>query len=68
MSLALDFSQNVDSVIISERARHLIVVHRQVIFLNAPEFGQPRGVDDFKHTRVFVFPSDIRSISLLGVV
>ena len=68
MALSLYFAQNVDSVIVSECARHLVIVHRQVILLNAPKFGQAGRIDDLEHTRLFVFPSDVRSVALRRIV
>lgn len=50
MSLALDLAQNVHPVVVSEGPRHLVVIHRQVILLDAPQFGQTWRVDNFEHT------------------
>ena len=68
MPLSLHFPQNVDSVIISQSTRHLVVIHWQVIFLNAPKFGQSGRINNLEHTRILILPSNVRSISLLRVV
>ena len=36
MPLSLDFPENVDAVVVSQCPGHLVVVHRQVVLLNAP--------------------------------
>ena len=68
MSLSLDFAKNVYSVIISQRSRHLVVVHRQVVLLNAPQLGQPGRVDDLEHTRLLVLPRDVACVALALIV
>lgn len=40
VSLALHFPQDVDAVVIAEGPRHLVVVHGQVILLDAPQLGK----------------------------
>ena len=68
VSLSLDFAKNVYSVIISQRSRHLVVVHRQVVLLNAPQLGQPGRVDDLEHTRLLVLPRDVACVALALIV
>jgi hypothetical protein len=62
--LSLDFAKDIDSVVISESARHLVVVHGEVVFLNAPEFGQSGRVNDLEHTRLLVLPGDVAGVAL----
>lgn len=66
--LALNFSQYVYAVVVPQSTRHLIVVHRQVVLLNAPELGEASWVDNFEDTGVAALPCDIVAVALLVVV
>ena len=68
MPLSLDLPQNVDSVIISESSAHLVIIHAQMILLNAPEPGQAGRVDDLEDAGLLVLPLDIRGVPLTWVV
>ena len=68
MPLALDLPQDVDSVVVSERARHLVVVHRQVVLLNAPKLGQAGRVHDLEHPGLLVLPGDVAGVALARIV
>ena len=68
MTFALNFSQNVDSIIISESSTHLVVVHAQMVLLNAPEPGKSGRIDDLEHTGLLVLPLDVGGVPLAGVV
>lgn len=37
MPFALDFSKYVNAVIVTQSSAHLVVIHRQMILLDAPE-------------------------------
>jgi hypothetical protein len=62
--LPLHFPQNVDSVVISERPRHLVVVHGQVVLLDAPQLGQARGVHDLEDAGLLVLPGNVVGVPL----
>lgn len=68
MSLALNLPQDVHAVIISQSTRHLVVVHRQVVLLDAPKFRQTRWVDDLEDSCVTALPCDIIAVALLVIV
>ena len=68
MTFTLNFSQNVDSIIISESSTHLVVVHAQMVLLNAPEPGKSGRVDDLEHAGLLVLPLDVGGVPLAGVV
>ena len=68
MSLSLHLPQNVDSVVISESATHLVIIHAQVVFLNAPEPGQARRVDNLEDSGLLVLPLDVGGVPLPRVV
>ena len=58
MPLSLDLAQDVDPVVVAQRPRHLVVVHGQVVLLDAPEARQPRGINYLEHSGIlqgFVF-------------
>ena len=68
MPLSLDLPQNVDSVVISESATHLVVVHAQMVLLNAPESGQAGRVDNLEHPGLLVLPLDVGGVALARVI
>lgn len=68
MPFTLDLPEDVHSVIVTQRAGHFVVVHRQVIFLNAPQFGQTRWIDDLEHAHLLVFPRYEAGETLMRVV
>lgn len=68
MTLALDFSQNVDAVVVAESPAHLVVVHGEVIFLYAPEPRETGRVDDLEDPGLPALPRDVVCVSLRGVV
>lgn len=66
--LALDLPQNVDSVVVPQRARHLVVVHGKMVLLDAPQLGQSRRIDNFEHARIPILPRNVTGVPLGGVV
>lgn len=56
MAFSLDLAQNVDAIIVAKSSRHFVIVHGQVIFLDAPQFGQTSGINDFENTGFPTFP------------
>lgn len=68
MSLALHLAQNVHSIIVSQGPWHLVVVHGQMVLLDAPKFGQPWWVDNFEHSGVAILPRDVVRVALHGIV
>ena len=68
VSLSLDLPQDVDSVVVAECPAHLVIVHAQMIFLNAPEPRQTGRIDNFEDSRLLVLPLDVGGVSLPGIV
>ena len=68
MPLALDLPEYVDSVVVAQRPRHLVVVHGEVVLLDAPQLGQPRRVHDLEHARLLVLPRDVGRVPPRRVV
>lgn len=68
MSLALDLSENVDSIIVTERSAHFVVIHREMVLLNAPESGETRRIHNFEDTGFSALPCNIVRVSLRRVV
>jgi hypothetical protein len=68
MALALDLPQYVDAVVVAQGPTHLVVVHGEMILLDAPEPSQARGVDDFEDPGVPALPRDVVGVTLRGIV
>ena len=68
MPFALNFSQDINTVIISESAGHFVIVHTEVVLLDAPKTSEPGWVDDFKDSGLSVSPRDKPGVLLLLVV
>ena len=68
MTFTLNFSENIDSIIISQSSAHLVIVHAQMVLLNAPESGQTSRINNLEHACLLVLPLDVGSVSLSGVV
>jgi len=68
VAFALNLSKDVDSVVISQRPTHLVIVHGKMIFLNAPESCEPGGIDDLENASLLVLPLDVGGVPLAGVV
>lgn len=68
VTLSLDLSEYVDAVVVAQSTAHLVVVHRQMILLDAPEPRQARGVDDFEDTRFPALPRYVVCVPLRRVV
>ena len=68
MPLPLHLPQDVHSVVVAQRPGHLIIVHTQVVLLNAPQSSQAGRIDDFEDACVLILPLDIRSVPLAWVV
>lgn len=68
MSLALHLSQDIHAVVVAQSARHLVVVHGQMVLLDAPELGQAGGIDDLEDTRVAAFPGYQIAVLLVAIV
>lgn len=68
VAFSLHLPQDIDPIIVPQRPRHLVVVHRQVVLLDAPQFREPGRVDDLKNARLPVLPRDIIRVPLRRVV
>lgn len=68
MPLALHLAQNVDAIVVAQCARHLVVVHRQMVLLDAPQLRQAGGVDDLEDARVAALPRNEVGVALLAIV
>ena len=68
MSLSLDLPQNVDTIVVSESSRHLVIVHTQMILLYPPESGQTSRINYLEHTSLLVLPLDVGGVPLTRVV
>ena len=68
MTFTLNFSENIDSIIISQSSAHLVIVHAQMVLLNAPEPGQTSRINNLEHACLLVLPLDVGSVPLSGVV
>ena len=68
VSLSLDLPQDVDSVVVAECPAHLVIVHAQMIFLNAPEPGQAGWINNLEDSGLLVLPLDVWGVSLAGIV
>ena len=68
MTFTLNFSENIDSIIISQSSAHLVIVHAQMVLLNAPEPGQTSRINNLEHACLIVLPLDVGSVPLSGVV
>ena len=47
---------------------HLVVVHAEVVLLDAPQARQAGGVDYLEDARLLVLPLDVGGVALAGVV
>jgi hypothetical protein len=68
MSLALDLPQDVHAVVVTKGTRHLVVVHRQMILLDSPEFRKSCWIDDLENSSVAALPRDVIAVALLMIV
>ena len=68
MPLSLHLPQYIDPIVVSEGPRHLVVVHGEVVLLDAPQLGQTRGVHYLEDPGVLVLPLDVSGVPLVGVV
>lgn len=68
MSFSLDLPQDVHSVVIPQGTRHLVVVHGQMILLDAPQLSQTRGVHNLEHPSLAVLPRYVTRVPLGGIV
>lgn len=68
MSFALDFSKYIHTVIVTQGSAHLVVIHRQMILLNAPQPRQPRWIDDLEHAGFPTLPRDVVRVPLIGII
>lgn len=68
VSLSLDFPQDVHSVVVPQSSGHLVVVHREVVLLDSPQFGQSWGINDLENASISVLPRNISGVSLSGVI
>lgn len=67
-SLARLLLEDLDPVVVAHGTRHLVEVHVQVVFLHAPELGQPVRVSYFEDALGLVLPRDAVAVLLLGVI
>ena len=68
VAFALDLAEDVDAVVVAQGARHLVVVHRRVVLLDAPETGQTGRIGDLEDARFAVLPGDVVRVALAGIV
>lgn len=68
MSLPLDFTKNVDSIVVPESSRHFVVIHGQVVLLNSPKTGETRRVNNLENTRLHVLPSYKTTVALGRII
>ena len=68
VALSLHLPQDVDSVVVPQSSAHLVVVHAQMILLNAPESGQAGRVDNLEHPGLLVLPLDVGGVPLARVI
>jgi len=68
VAFSLDLAEDVDAVVVAQGPGHLVVVHRRMILLDAPEPGQSRRIRDLEHARFAVLPGDVVRVALTGVV
>ena len=68
MALALHLPQYIDAIIVAESAAHLVVVHRQMVLLDAPESGEARGIDDLEYAGLSALPRYVVGVALRRVV
>ena len=64
VALSLNLPKDIDSVIVSEGAGHLVIVHGQVVLLYAPEAGQTRGVNNLENTGLLEIKKKYRTIEI----
>lgn len=68
MAFALYFSKYVHAVIVTQSSAHFVVIHREMILLDAPEPREARRIDDLEHTGLPILPRDVMSVPLRGFV
>uniref|UniRef100_A0A182QT81 Uncharacterized protein n=1 Tax=Anopheles farauti TaxID=69004 RepID=A0A182QT81_9DIPT len=68
VTFTLYLTQDVDAVVVAQGTRHLVVVHREVVLLLAPQLRQPGGIDDLKHARIAALPRDVAAVPLARIV
>lgn len=68
MPFALHLAQNIDAIIITQGTRHFVIVHRQMILLDAPQLGQAGGIDNLKDAGVSALPGDEIAVLLVAIV
>ena len=68
VALALHFSEDVDAVVVTKGSRHFVVVHRRMVFLNAPKASQSGRIGDFEDARFAILPGDVVRITLARIV
>lgn len=65
---ALNLPEYIDTVVVPKCSAHLVVIHRQMVLLYAPESGETGRIDDLEYTGLPALPRNVVSISLRGVV
>jgi len=65
---ALNFSQDINTIIIPQSPGHFVIVHTEVVLLDAPQTGEPSWVDDFEDAGLSVAPRDKPGVLLVLVV
>lgn len=68
VTFSLNFPEDVDAIIIAQRPAHLVVVHREVVFLDAPESSQSGRIDNFEHPGLSILPRYVICVPLRRVV
>jgi len=59
VSFTLYLPQDINTVVVSEGAGHLVIVHAEVVLLDAPEPRQSWWVHDLEHACLSVLPGNI---------
>lgn len=68
MPFALHLPQDVDTVVVPQCPGHFVVVHREVVLLFAPQFGQSSRVDDLEDAGVTALPRNVAAVALGRIV
>lgn len=68
MTFALDFAQDVDAVIVAKSTGHLVVVHGEMVLLDAPQLCQASWIHNLEHACFSAFPCDEVAVALSWIV
>jgi hypothetical protein len=68
MALSLDLAQDVYAVVVAKGSGHFVVVHGEMVLLDAPKLGQAGGVHNFEDASIAALPGNVAGIPLCRVV